>query len=113
MARFSTDNLSCMTVRFQKDAFLESQNNRDNPIGVESDAVLTSGKISESEKIVDDVRKHIAEGGTVVGVSASNNGKGHDPVLHNPTEEPQNTDGEIERQSRKTAAEPDSVKGKQ
>lgn len=126
LARFSTDNLSCMVVRFQKDALLESQNNRDNPIGVEGDTTLASGKISETEKIVGDVKKQIAEGGTAVGVSASNNGKGHDPVPPDsassdftPTtisgsleEEPQDTDSEVERQSRKPATEPDPAKTK-
>lgn len=126
LARFSTDNLSCMVVRFQKDALLESQNNRDNPIGVEGDNILASGKISETEKIVGDVKKQIAEGGTAVGVSASNNGKGHDPVLPENAssdattttisdsleEEPEDTDSEVERQSRKPAidSEPDPSK---
>lgn len=121
LTRFSTDNLSCMMVRFQKEALLESRNNLDNPIGVENDSISTSGKISEAEKIVSDVKKQIADGGTAVGVSASNNGKGHDPVRHDadngdykPTaisgsleEEP--ADVEDERQSRKRATEPDLV----
>ncbi|CAN8097462.1 unnamed protein product [Discula destructiva] len=124
LARFSTDNLSCMIVRFQKDALLESQNNRNNPIGVESDSTLSSGKISEVEKIVGDVKKQIAEGGAAVGVSASNNGKGHDPVHPDDTsgdftpttlsdsleEEPHDTDSDTERQSRKPATEPDPAK---
>lgn len=104
-----------MIVRFQKEALLESQNNLDNPIGVEVDPALTSGKISEVEKIVGDVKKQIAEGGTAVGVSASNNGKGHDasftPTLEGSLEEePQDTDSEIERQSRKPDTEPDPPK---
>lgn len=110
-----------MIVRFQMEAVFESQNNRDNPIGVEGDPALTSGKISEVEKIVGDVKKQVAEGGAAVGVSASNNGKGHDPVRPDNTsgdftptalsgsleEEPQDTDSETERQSRKPATEPD------
>lgn len=105
-----------MIVRFQKEALLESQNNRDNPIGVEGDPALTSGKISEVEKIVGDVKKQIAEGGAAVGVSASNNGKGHDASF-TPTaiegsleEEPLDMDGEVDRPSRKPDTEPDPPK---
>jgi protein phosphatase PTC1 len=71
-----------MIVRFDKQAILESQNNRDNPIGVEGDSSHNvSGKVSEADKIVSSTRQKIAEGGTpAVGISASNSGRGHDPV---------------------------------
>lgn len=79
LSRFSTDNLSCMIVRFDKQALLESQNNKDNAIGVEGDSGTGLGKVSEAEKIVSSTRQKIAEGGTpAVGVSASNSGRGHD-----------------------------------
>lgn len=127
LARFSTDNLSCMVVRFDKDALLESQNNKENPIGVETDQVSASGKISEVDKIVGVVKKQIAEGGaTPVGVSASNSGKGHDAIFptndtddasFTPTalegsleEEPAQIDGTIEQPSDKPATEPDPPK---
>ncbi|KAK4186832.1 protein phosphatase 2C 1 [Podospora australis] len=81
LARFSTDNLSCMIVRFDKQALLEHQNNKDYAIGVEGDAVSASGKVSEVEKILSETKAKIAEGNTpAVGVSASNFGKGHDPA---------------------------------
>lgn len=81
LSRFSTDNLSCMIVRFDKQALLESQNNKDNAIGVEGDSGTGLGKVSEAEKIVSSTRQKIAEGGTpAVGVSASNSGRGHDPA---------------------------------
>lgn len=78
LSRFSTDNLSCMIVRFHKDALLENQNNKENPIGVEGDAA--TGKVSEVEKIVGATKAKIAEGVPAIGVSASNFGRGHDPV---------------------------------
>lgn len=115
-----------MIVRFDKDALRESQNNRENPIGVEVDPASTGGKVSEAEKIVGVVRKQIAEGASAVGVSASNSGKGHDPIhpdnesgdsTFTPTtlegsleEEPLEMDGEIEKESDKPATEPDPPK---
>ncbi|KAK5664320.1 hypothetical protein OQA88_538 [Cercophora sp. LCS_1] len=82
LARFSTDNLSCMIVRFDKQAVLENQTNKDHAIGVEGDAsTTTTGKISETEKIVGTTKQKIAEGDApAVGVSASNSGRGHDPA---------------------------------
>lgn len=81
LSRFSTDNLSCMIVRFDKQALLEHQINKDKAIGVEGDAATVLGKVSEAEKILNTTKAKIAEGGSSpVGVSASNSGKGHDPV---------------------------------
>ncbi|KAM7222371.1 phosphatase 2C-like domain containing protein [Rhypophila decipiens] len=81
LTHFSTDNLSCMIIRFNKQAILENQS-KDNAIGVEGDAStpVSSGKVSETEKIVGTIKQKIAEGVTpALGVSASNSGKGHDP----------------------------------
>ncbi|KAI0131581.1 PP2C-domain-containing protein [Hypoxylon sp. NC0597] len=81
LARFSTDNLSCMIVRFDKAALLEHQNNKENPIGVEGDSTSAGGKVSEADRIVSSTKQKIAEGDTpAVGVSASNSGRGHDPL---------------------------------
>ncbi|KAK3322197.1 phosphatase 2C-like domain-containing protein [Apodospora peruviana] len=83
LARFSTDNLSCMIIRFNKEAILENQNNKDNAIGVEGDAstATSSGKVSEVQKIVGTTKQKIAEGGApAMGISASNSGRGHDPA---------------------------------
>ncbi|KAK4123829.1 PP2C-domain-containing protein [Parathielavia appendiculata] len=99
LSRFSTDNLSCMIIRLDKQALIENQNNKDKAIGVEGDPA--AGKVSESEKILDSTKAKIAEGATSpVGISASNDGKGHDPgplpdgekafvptVIHGPVEE--------------------------
>ncbi|KAK0388445.1 hypothetical protein NLU13_4689 [Sarocladium strictum] len=77
--RFSTDNLSCMVVRFDKAAVMEQQTNKD--IGVDTDSSSSSKKISEADKIVAETRQKIAEGNASdIGVSASNSGRGHDPV---------------------------------
>lgn len=81
LTHFSTDNLSCMIIRFNKQAILENQS-KDKAIGVEGDAStpVTSGKVSETEKIVGATKQKIAEGVTpAVGISASNSGRGHDP----------------------------------
>ena len=70
-----------MIIRFDKQAVLENQINKDNAIGVEGDASTTAGKVSETEKIVGTVKQKIAEGDApALGVSASNSGRGHDPV---------------------------------
>lgn len=79
LSRFSTDNLSCMVVRLDKQALIENQSNKDKAIGVEGDATTVAGKVSEAEKILKTTKAKIAEGGSSpVGVSASNSGKGHD-----------------------------------
>ncbi|KAH6658125.1 protein phosphatase 2C [Truncatella angustata] len=78
LTRFSTDNLSCMVVRFDKVALVETQ--KDKAIGVEGDAFDTSGKVSEAEKIVGAAKQKIADGAPAVGVSGSNSGRGHDPI---------------------------------
>ena len=80
LARFSTDNLSCMIVRFNKTALLDSYNNKSEPIGVAGDPSSVSGKMSEVDKILDDAKRKVVEDGVPgIGVSGSNSGKGHDP----------------------------------
>jgi len=81
LSRFSTDNLSCMIIRLDKQALLENQNNKEKAIGVEGDATALPGKVSEVEKILKTTQAKLAEGGSSpLGVSASNSGKGHDPA---------------------------------
>lgn len=110
-----------MIVRLDKDALLDSQNNKELSIGVEGDKPVTGGKISEVEKIVSATKKQIAEGGSAVGVSASNSGKGHDlaPVDDGSSHiSPTTVDGpskgesddEADRKSDKPATEPDPPK---
>jgi protein phosphatase PTC1 len=98
--RFSTDNLSCMIVRLDKAALLENQNNKDNPIGVEGDPGAATGKASEADKIVRDTKQKIAEGVTpAIGVSASNSGRGHDPIpIDDGAFKPTTLDGTVEEE---------------
>lgn len=70
-----------MIVRFDKQALIENQNNKDKAIGVEGDSLTAPGKISEAEKILSTTMAKIAESGTsAVGISASNSGRGHEPA---------------------------------
>lgn len=71
--RFSTDNLSCMIVRFDKDATAKSAVSKIEPAaGVR--------KISEVDRIVNETKMRIAAG-TIqpIGVSATNGGRGYEP----------------------------------
>lgn len=97
--RFSTDNLSCMIVRLDKAALLESQNDKESSIGVERPPT-TAAKVSEAEKIVSETKKKIADGGTpAIGVSASNSGRGHDPAsIDNGNFKPTTLDGTLEEE---------------
>ncbi|TQS36979.1 hypothetical protein Golomagni_02561 [Golovinomyces magnicellulatus] len=88
LAHFSTDNLSCMVVRFKKSAILAAKTELNNAIGVEGDPNWTPGKISEAEKIVGDARRKFIEDGVPgVGISGSNFGRGHNSILESPNRE--------------------------
>ena len=80
LARFSTDNLSCMIVRFDKTALLNSTKDSSTAIGVEGDAPPAhQSRISEADKIVAHAKRKAADGVPSIGVSGSNSGKGHEP----------------------------------
>lgn len=58
LARFSTDNLSCMIVRFDSKAVQQSVDRKTEPIGVEGDPPSTiKGGISEADAIVGEAIK--------------------------------------------------------
>ncbi|KAF2126788.1 protein phosphatase-like protein 2C [Dothidotthia symphoricarpi CBS 119687] len=59
LARFSTDNLSCMVVRFDNKAL--RQRKHEGTMGVEGDAAGARGGVSEAEAIVAQARKSIGE----------------------------------------------------
>ncbi|KAL3423241.1 protein phosphatase 2C [Phlyctema vagabunda] len=81
LARFSTDNLSCMVVRLDKSALISTTKEPSAAIGVEGDPACDTGKMSEVEKIIREAKRKVEEDGVPgVGVSGSNSGKGHDPV---------------------------------
>lgn len=52
LARFSTDNLSCMIVRFDSKAVQEAVEKNAEPIGVEGDPASKAGGLSEAEHLV-------------------------------------------------------------
>ena len=52
LARFSTDNLSCMIVRFDNKAVQQTVERKSEPIGVEGDPPTQKGGISEADAIV-------------------------------------------------------------
>lgn len=59
LARFSTDNLSCMVVRFDNKALRQRKN--DAAMGVDGDQATMKGGITEAESIVAQARKSIGE----------------------------------------------------
>ncbi|KAF1836296.1 protein phosphatase-like protein 2C [Decorospora gaudefroyi] len=59
LARFSTDNLSCMVVRFDNKALRQRKN--EATIGVDGDQATMKGGITEAEAIVAQARKSIGE----------------------------------------------------
>lgn len=96
LARFSTDNLSCMVVRLNRSALLTASKEPQSAIGVEGDTPVSTEqpqerntnpkRVSEASKIVSDAKKKVeAEGGNLIGVSGSNSGKGHDQAPLSPS----------------------------
>ncbi|MCJ1462567.1 Protein phosphatase 2C 1 [Pseudocyphellaria aurata] len=64
LARFSTDNLSCMIVRFDNIALQQTVERRTEPIGVEGDPPSTKkGGISEADALVKEARKSMGDAG--------------------------------------------------
>ncbi|KAK4639227.1 mgpp2cl-1, protein phosphatase 2C-like protein 1 [Podospora bellae-mahoneyi] len=110
LARFSTDNLSCMIVRFDKQGTLDQQSSKE--IGVEGDSASAAGKLSEAEKIINETKAKIAEGNTpAVGISASNFGHGRDPAKLEAEADftPTAIEGSVEEESRQAVV--NSVEG--
>lgn len=63
LTRFSTDNLSCMVVRFDNKAVQQTVEHKAEPIGVDGDLpTKRSGGISEADAIVKEARKSMGEG---------------------------------------------------
>ncbi|KAI9827746.1 MAG: Protein phosphatase 2C 1 [Thelocarpon impressellum] len=62
LARFSTDNLSCMIVRFDNKAVQKTAERKADAIGVEGDPPTRKGGISEADAIVLDARRRSGEG---------------------------------------------------
>ncbi|KAK6402932.1 mgpp2cl-1, protein phosphatase 2C-like protein 1, partial [Oleoguttula sp. CCFEE 5521] len=63
LARFSTDNLSCMVIRFDSQRVQQTVNHAVTPIGVEGDPPSKSGGLSEGDAIVREQRKKMEDAG--------------------------------------------------
>ncbi len=61
LTRFSTDNLSCMIVRFDNKAL--KQRKTESTIGVDGDPESVRGGISEADAIVSEAKKRISQAG--------------------------------------------------
>ena len=63
LSRFSTDNLSCMIVRFDNRALQQTVERKAEPIGVDGDpSTKKQGGISEADAIVKEARKSMSDG---------------------------------------------------
>ena len=63
LARFSTDNLSCMVIRFDSSRVKNVVNQAVGPIGVDGDPATANQSISEADKIVEGTRQSMANAG--------------------------------------------------
>lgn len=64
LAQFSTDNLSCMVIRFDSSRVKDVINQAVEPIGVDGDSVTNANQgISEADKIVEGTRQSMANAG--------------------------------------------------
>ncbi|KAK2767041.1 Protein phosphatase 2C 1 [Arachnomyces sp. PD_36] len=67
LSRFSTDNLSCMIVRFDTKLVQDMVEHRIDPIGVEGDVPTNPTDVSEADKIIEDAKKNVEGLGLVDG----------------------------------------------
>ncbi|KAJ5310177.1 uncharacterized protein N7443_002638 [Penicillium atrosanguineum] len=63
LARFSTDNLSCMVIRLDSNRVRDVVNSKAEPIGVDGDVTGVSHGVSEADKILEGARKTMASAG--------------------------------------------------
>ncbi|KAI9667300.1 MAG: Protein phosphatase 2C 1 [Bathelium mastoideum] len=66
LSRFSTDNLSCMIVRFDNKAVQNTVDRKTEPIGVDGDPASKEGGISEAEHLVLQSKKNLDESGEAI-----------------------------------------------
>ena len=64
--RFSTDNLTCMIVRFDSQAVQQTVERKVEPIGVDGDPASQKGGVSEAEAIIAEQRKKLDESGELL-----------------------------------------------
>lgn len=67
LGRFSTDNLSCMVVRFDGKAVERTVASQEPPIGVEGDQASAAGNVTEAEAIVAESKRKLEGTGQPAG----------------------------------------------
>ncbi|EED22873.1 protein phosphatase 2C, putative [Talaromyces stipitatus ATCC 10500] len=84
LSRFSTDNLTCMVVRFDANIIRDVVERRSEPIGVEGDPLSqVKGGISEADKIVEGAKRRL-ENADSASVDAGSDTK-HGEDIHKST----------------------------
>lgn len=63
LARFSTDNLSVMVIRFDGQAVQQAADRKADFIGVEGDPATQKGGITETDSIISRQKEHLHESG--------------------------------------------------
>ena len=77
LARFSTDNLSCMVIRLDTDRVKEVINKTADPIGVAGDPSMdVEHGVSEADKIIESARKSMANADIADDNETAEKGKG-------------------------------------
>ncbi|TGO43841.1 hypothetical protein BOTNAR_1173g00010 [Botryotinia narcissicola] len=109
LARFSTDNLSCMIVRFNRPLLVATAKDSHAAIGVEGDGNMGFGTLSEADKIVSESHQKVKDGASNLGVSGSNSGVGHDFKLDGAVEDDE--DEEKPRMESVVEEEPQLIEG--
>ena len=72
LSRFSTDNLSCMIVRFDGQRVQQTVDRKAEPIGVEGDPSSTRGSLSEADAIVQQQKEKLDASGQLLDRVPSN-----------------------------------------
>lgn len=66
LSRFSTDNLSCMLVRFDGQRLQQTVDRKAEPIGVEGDPISNRGSMSEADAIVQQQKEKLDASGQLM-----------------------------------------------
>ncbi|KAL8690034.1 MAG: hypothetical protein Q9218_004434 [Villophora microphyllina] len=88
LARFSTDNLSCMLVRFDGKALQQTVERKAEPIGVEGDPPTKHGGISEADAIIKEARHSMGSSGTAEEVEETKRRVSQDIIREEAESEP-------------------------
>ena len=88
LQRFSTDNLSCMVVRFDNTAL--KQNQEEGSIGVEGDSKTVKRGVSEADALVSEAKKHQDDDVATASENAPATNSAHETIQEEsePKEEP-------------------------